>query len=80
MIEATGPNNFDRGDAHPRVTGCRAVHEAFHTIEDARIYMIGKGASETKEVIKSTEDTTPERNSMAYYAVAYGANPGIRCV
>lgn len=32
-----------------------------------------------KEVIKVTaQETTPTRNDMAYYAVAHGANPGIR--
>ena len=73
-------NYFDRGDAHPRVTGCPAVHEAFHTIEDARLYMMKKGIYKPKEVIKSTADTTPERNSTAHYAVAHRANPGIRRV
>ena len=69
-------NYFDRGDAHPRVTGCRADHQAFYTIEEARAYMEKKRISKYKEVIKSTADTTPERDT-AYYAVANGADPGI---
>jgi viroplasmin and RNaseH domain-containing protein len=73
-------NYFDREDAHPRVTGRLAEHKAFHTIEDARVYMMGMGISKCKEVIQSTADTTPEKNNMAYYAVAHGANPGIRKV
>ncbi|KAF2180400.1 hypothetical protein K469DRAFT_592652, partial [Zopfia rhizophila CBS 207.26] len=58
------------GDAHPRVTGCPAVHEGFFTIEEAREYMTRKGVSKYKEVIKNTAlETTPERSSMVYYAV-----------
>ena len=72
---------LDRGDAHPRVTGCTATHRAFETIEEARQYMADKEVSEYKEVIKDTAlDTTPKRGSMAYYAVAHGEDPGIRNV
>ena len=72
-------NYSDRGDAHPRVTNCPAVHEAFFTIGEAREYMMRKGVPECKGVVKAAAlDTTPERSSMAYYAVAHGANPGIR--
>ncbi len=28
-----------RGDAHPRVTGCPAVHKSFFTIEEARAFI-----------------------------------------
>ncbi|MCJ1479360.1 hypothetical protein MMC13_008045 [Lambiella insularis] len=69
------------GDAHPRVTGCRAEHKAFFTVGEARDWMRQKGFHEPKEVLKDTAvDTTPERNSIAYYAIAYGRNPGIRGV
>lgn len=37
-----------------------------------------KGISTWKEVIKSTADTTPDEDSVGFYAVANGANPGIR--
>lgn len=38
-----------------------------------------KKVPECKEVIKAAVlDTTPKRSSMAYYAVAHGANLGIR--
>jgi hypothetical protein len=61
------------------VTGCHAVHGAFYTIEKAREYMMKKGASKCKEVIKTMAlDTTPEKSSVGFYAVAYGANLGIR--
>ncbi|KAF2177345.1 hypothetical protein K469DRAFT_603390, partial [Zopfia rhizophila CBS 207.26] len=66
------------GDAHPRAIGCPAKHGAFVTIEEVREYMMKKGVSKWKEVIKSTADTTPEGDSMGFYAVANGANPGIR--
>jgi hypothetical protein len=40
-----------------------------------------KGVSEFEEVIKDTAlDTTPTRNSVAYYAVAHGVTPGIKAV
>lgn len=69
-----------RGDAHPRVTGCKAVMKGFTSIEEARQYMKEKGVSECKEVIKETAlNTTPTNNSRAYYAVAYGSvRPGIK--
>ena len=70
-------NSFGRGDAHPRVTGCHAVHKAFRTIVDARAYMEKNKIFNFKEVIKSREDTTPEVDTAAYYAVAHGAKPGI---
>lgn len=43
---------FVRRDAHPRVTGCSSVHEAFFTLEDVREDMKRKGVTEPKEVIK----------------------------
>ncbi|KAF1850581.1 uncharacterized protein K460DRAFT_412268 [Cucurbitaria berberidis CBS 394.84] len=67
------------GDAHPRVTGCKAEFKGFVSIQEARDYMERKGFAGWKEIIKDTAlETTPARNSMAYYAVAHGANPGIR--
>ncbi|KAJ9607040.1 hypothetical protein H2200_008112 [Cladophialophora chaetospira] len=77
-----GPTIFSSwGDAHPRVTGCYADHKAFLTIEEAREWVRRKGFCEPKEVLKDTAiDTTPERNSVAFYAIAYGRNPGIRRV
>lgn len=63
---------------HPRVTGCPAKYKAFVTIDEAKNFMEENGASQCKTVIKSTAlDTTPERGSTAYYAVAYGTKPGI---
>lgn len=70
---------MDRGDVHPRVTGCPAKHKSFFTIDEAREFMRENGVFQYKEIIKSTAlDTTPERDSMVYYAVAHGAKPGIR--
>lgn len=71
--------DITRGDAHPRVTGCKAVFKGFVSIQEARDYMERQGFMGCKEIIKDTAlETTPARNSMAYYAVAHGANPGIR--
>lgn len=68
----------DRGDAHPRVTGCSSVHKAFLSLEDARGYMKKKGVTAPKEVIKDgAGSTTPVRDSQAFYAVAHGRNTGI---
>lgn len=69
---------FDRGDAHPRVTGCSSGLKAFVTLEDAREYMKRKGVTEPKEVIKDgAGETTPLRDDQAFYAVAHGRKPGI---
>ena len=69
---------FDRGDAHPRVTGCRAKHAAFTTLEKAREYMSKNGVVEPKEVIKDgAGETTPILNSGVFYAIAHGKRPGI---
>ncbi|ORY00738.1 hypothetical protein BCR34DRAFT_637791 [Clohesyomyces aquaticus] len=55
------------GDAHPRaIGGCSSQHSAFVTIKEAREYMMKKGTSTCKEVIKSTTDTTPEEDSMGF--------------
>jgi hypothetical protein len=79
LLESTALTRLNRGDAHPRVTGCKAVYKAFLTLESARKYMTDNQASQYREVIKDTAvDTTPERRSTAYYAVAYGATPGIK--
>ncbi len=68
----------DRGDAHPRVTGCSSVHKAFLTLEDALGYMKRKGVTAPKAVIKEgAGSTTPVRDSQAFYAVAHGRKPGI---
>ena len=68
----------DRGDAHPRVTGCASVQKAFLTLEDARGYMTKKGVTAPKEVIKNgAGSTTPVSDSEAFYAVAHGRKPGI---
>jgi len=73
--------NITRGDVHPRVTGCVAEYKGFISIQDARDYMERKGFAGCQEIIKDTAlETTPTRNNMAYYAVAHGANPGIRRV
>ena len=54
-------------------------YAVFSIDEEAREYMTRKEVLEYKEVIKNTAlDTTPERCSTVYYAVAHGANPGIR--
>jgi viroplasmin and RNaseH domain-containing protein len=72
-------NLIERGDAHPRVTGCEASYKGFHELESARKYMTDKGFGKCREVIKDTAvDTTPKRKSTAYYAVAHGAMPGIK--
>jgi viroplasmin and RNaseH domain-containing protein len=68
----------DRGDAHPRVTGCPSVHKSFFAIQDARAYMNRNRVTEPKEVIKDgAGETTPLRDSQAFYAVAHGKQPGI---
>lgn len=60
------------------MTGCPSAHGAFLTIEDAREYMQRKGVTEPKEVIKDgAGETTPLRDSQAFYAVAHGKRPGI---
>jgi viroplasmin and RNaseH domain-containing protein len=68
-----------RGDAHPRVTGCKAKHGAFPTLEEARIFLRDEyGVTEPKEVFKEgAGETAPLLGSQAFYAVANGANPGI---
>ena len=69
---------FDRGDAHPRVTGCAAVHKSFATIEEAREYMKEKEELNWTEIIKDgAGSTTPRWGSYAFYAVANGRNPGV---
>jgi viroplasmin and RNaseH domain-containing protein len=71
--------DITRGDAHPRVIGCTAEFKRFVSIQKARDYMEQKGIVGYKEIIKDTAlETTPERKDKAYYAVAHGANPGIR--
>lgn len=68
----------NRGDAHPRVTGCPSEHKAFVTIEDARLYMKKKGVMKAKEVIKKgAGETTPLKGDLPFYAVAHGKHPGI---
>lgn len=60
------------------MTRCLSEHEAFFTIEEARKYMTRKGVTKYEEVIKETAlDTTPQRGSQAFYAVAHGRRPGI---
>jgi uncharacterized protein (DUF433 family) len=64
-----------RGDAHPRVTGCKADHGAFPTIEEARGFMKRRGVTEHKEVFKEgAGETAPLLGSQAFYAVADGKN------
>ncbi|KAF2011977.1 hypothetical protein BU24DRAFT_267167 [Aaosphaeria arxii CBS 175.79] len=66
------------GDVHPRISGCDSKIKGFKTVEDARKYMDELGLK-CKEDIKDTAlDTTPTRNSYAYYAVANGRFPGIK--
>jgi hypothetical protein len=77
-VRRYGLFTFDRGDAHPRVTGCPATHAAFTTLVEARAYMSENGVVEPKEVIKDgAGDTTPILNGRVFYAVAYGNRPGI---
>lgn len=69
---------YNRGDAHPRVTGCPAKHKAFVNIRKAREYMKENGVAEPKEVIKDgAGDTTPVSGSAAYHAISYGKRPRI---
>lgn len=69
---------FDRGDAHPRVTGYNSTHAAFTKLVDARAYMREHGVVNPKEVIKDgAGETTPVSNSASFYAVAHGKQPGI---
>ncbi|KAK8013572.1 hypothetical protein PG991_009165, partial [Apiospora marii] len=68
------------GDAHPRVTGCKARHKAFHTIEEAREQMTEWGVpkDEYAEILKNgAGETTPLHGCEAFYAVAHGKRPGI---
>ncbi|QKX62550.1 uncharacterized protein TRUGW13939_09711 [Talaromyces rugulosus] len=66
------------GDAHPRVTECDADHGAFPTLEEARDSMKRRGIIGPKEVFKEgAGETAPLPGNQAFYAVAYGRNPGI---
>jgi viroplasmin and RNaseH domain-containing protein len=68
----------DRGDAHPRVTGCASIHKSFVTIEEAREYMKKNEIINPKEIIKGgVGTTTPRWGSDAFYAVAHGREIGI---
>ncbi|EER44044.1 conserved hypothetical protein [Histoplasma capsulatum H143] len=66
------------GDAHPRVTGCKAVHHAYSTIEEAWKFMEKHGVVKPKEILKEgAGETTSLPNQLAFYAVADGKSPGI---
>ena len=71
-------NNFYRGDAHPRVTGCRSNHGAFDDLLKAQDFMEKNGVKQPKLVIKEgAGETTPLLGKEGFYAVANGRNPGI---
>jgi viroplasmin and RNaseH domain-containing protein len=75
----TSADSRRRGDAHPRVTNCDSKYRCFYTLAEARDYMQGMFGNNYEEVIKETAlDTTPEKGSRAYYAVANGRHTGIR--
>ncbi|KAK2035881.1 hypothetical protein LZ31DRAFT_300355 [Colletotrichum somersetense] len=66
------------GDAHPRVTGCKAEFKGFSTLQKALDYMKHRGVLSPRRVIKEgAGESTPDRGSDGYYAVANGRNPGI---
>lgn len=68
----------NRGDVHPRVTGCPSEHKSFFTIEEARTYMRKNGVEDAEELIKDgAGETTPSPDGPVYYAVAHGSQPGI---
>lgn len=71
-------NSFCRGDAHPRVTGCKSKHKGFDNLQKAKDYMENNGAKQPKPVIKEgAGETTPLPGNEAFYAVANGRNLGI---
>lgn len=57
-------DHFHRGDAHLRVTGCKAKHQSFFTLDEARDWMGKNVTGVWKESIKDVDgETTPLRNS-----------------
>ena len=67
-----------RGDAHPRVTGRDSKREAFYTVEEAKCYLKEWEVEAPREVIiAGAGETTPIRNSEAFYAVAHGKQLGV---
>lgn len=71
-------NVSDRGDAHPRVTGCESKHRSFYTLADARQQMKEWNVPNPLEILKhEAGKTTPLPNTEGFYAVAYGTRPGI---
>ena len=68
----------NRGDAHPRVTGCSNLFKGVRTLEEACEYMETHGIYHYRKEIKQTAlDTTPRNQKDGFYAVANGKNPGI---
>lgn len=68
----------DRGDAHPRVTGCDSKHQSFKTIEEAQNWMETEGVKQFKLAIKDREEgSTPSTENQTFYAVANGKEPRI---
>lgn len=69
---------FCRGDAHPRVIGCKAEHKAFDDLQKAKDYMEENGVKQPKPVFKEgAGETMPLPGNEAFYAVANGRNLGI---
>ena len=69
--------SFCRGDAHPRVTGCKSQHMAFENIQEAENYMKKNGVKQPKFVIKRDAANTTPLQAEAFYTVANGRIPGI---
>jgi hypothetical protein len=46
LVEIYCTNLIERGEAHPRVTGCKAIYKIFLELESARKYMTDNGVSE----------------------------------
>lgn len=75
-------NTQFRAKAHVRTTGYRTqrkvIFEGLRTLRAAEAFMRRNCGCCYKLDIKSEkEQTTPESNAMAYYAVANGRNPGV---
>jgi hypothetical protein len=77
--EHTVANPPNRGDAHPHVTNCPAVHKGFKTLDEARAFMKENKVFTPKEVIRQIAlCTTSQKCGKVYYAIANGADVGIR--
>lgn len=71
-----------RAKAHVRTTGYRTqrkvIFQGFRTLRTAEAFMRRNcGHRYILDIKSAKEQTTPESNAVAYYAVAIGRNPGV---